>query len=374
MAGARAGARAGRASSSGRGWARWVLLGGAVLLGALLIGPPAADGEPLDPASSGPLGALGLVRTLEALGADVSSTRAAPGPETDVAVVLVDGLGRAGQEDLLAWVRDGGTLVVADPSSPLAQVSIIGELVDPRRDEGGCGLDALQAVEELSVQGVGFDLGVRGRGCLGSGDAGSFVVATPVGDGTVVAVGGAAVWVNERLDEADNAVLASALLAPGERTQVAVVLPALVGGGSESLTDLVGDGPKQGLAQLGIAFTLYALWRGRRLGRPVPEPQPVELAASELVVAVGDLLQQGRHHGRAAEVIREDLRRHLATRLGLPHAATPDHVAEVAAGRTGLDRQRLSELLTPGPAGGDAGLVALAAAASAVTQELDHVR
>lgn len=374
MAGARAGAGAGRASSSGRGWARWALLGGAVLLGALLIGPPAEDGEPLDPTSSGPLGALGLVRTLEALGADVSSTRAAPGPELDVAVVLTDGLGRAGQEDLLAWVRDGGTLVVADPSSPLAQVSIAGELVDPRRDDGGCGVDALQAVEELSVQGVGFDLGVRGRGCLGSGDAGSFVVATPVGDGTVVAVGGAAVWVNERLDEADNAVLASALLAPGDRTRVAVVLPALVGGGTESLTDLVGDGPKQGLAQLAIAFTLYALWRGRRLGRPVPEPQPVELAASELVVAVGDLLQQGRHHGRAAEVIREDLRRHLATRLGLPQAAGPDHVAEVAAGRTGLDRQRLSELLTPAPAGGDEGLVALASAASAVTQELDHVR
>jgi hypothetical protein len=361
------------------GWARWALLGAAVLVGALLVGPPAEDGEALDPESSGRLGALGLVRTLESLGAEVAPTRGAPGPDVDVAVVLGDRLGREGQDDLLAWVRGGRTLVVADPSSPLVQVEPTGEVVDPRRDAGGCGIEALREVEELSVQGVGFDLGVRGRGCLSDGDGGSFVVATPLGDGTVVAVGGAAVWVNERLGRADNAVLAAALLAPTGGTQVAVVLPALVGGGSASLTDLVGDGPKQALLQLGVAFTLYALWRGRRLGRPVPEPQPVELAASELVVAVGDLLQQGRHHGRAAEVIREDLRRHLAARLGLPASAAPAHVAEVAAARTGLDRLRLSDLLAPAPAasapvGGDDELVALAAAASAVTEELDHVR
>ncbi|CAA9210072.1 MAG: hypothetical protein AVDCRST_MAG20-156 [uncultured Acidimicrobiales bacterium] len=358
------------------GWARWVLLGAAVLVGALLVGPPADEGEALDPDSPGPLGALGLVRTLGALGAEVSTARGAPGADVDVAVVLGDRLGRDGRDDLLTWVRGGRTLVVADPSSPLAQVEPTGELVDPRRDAGGCGIDALVGVEELSVQGVGFDLGVRGRGCFSGGDGGSFVVATPVGDGTVVAVGGAAVWVNERLGRADNAVLAGALLAPAEGTQVAVVLPTLVGGGSASLTDLVGDGPKQALLQLGVAFTLYALWRGRRLGRPVPEPQPVELAASELVVAVGDLLQQGRHHGRAAEVIREDLRRHLAARLGLPTSAAPAHVAEVAAARTGLDRRRLSDLLTPAAAaaGGDEVLVELAAAASAVTEELDHVR
>ena len=358
------------------GWARWVLLGAAVLVAALLVGPPADEGEALDPDSPGPLGALGLVRTLGALGAEVSTARGAPGADVDVAVVLGDRLGRGGRDDLLTWVRGGRTLVVADPSSPLAQVEPTGELVDPRRDAGGCGIDALVGVEELSVQGVGFDLGVRGRGCFSGGDGGSFVVATPVGDGTVVAVGGAAVWVNERLGRADNAVLAGALLAPAEGTQVAVVLPTLVGGGSASLTDLVGDGPKQALLQLGVAFTLYALWRGRRLGRPVPEPQPVELAASELVVAVGDLLQQGRHHGRAAEVIREDLRRHLAARLGLPTSAAPAHVAEVAAARTGLDRRRLSDLLTPAAAaaGGDEVLVELAAAASAVTEELDHVR
>lgn len=365
---------AGRGRLRDRPWVLWAGAAAAVLVGALLVGPPPEDGEPLDPTSSGPLGALGLVRTLEALGADITTSTGALGDDVDVALVLQDRLGRDRQDGVLEWVRDGGTAVVADPSSPLLQVPVAGELVDPRLDAGGCGIDALGGVEELAVDGLGFDIGVRDQGCL-TGDSGTyFTVASPLGDGTVVAVGGAAVWVNERLDDADNAVLASALLAPSPGTRVAILLPSLVGGGTVSLTDLVGDGVKQGLLQLGLAFLLYALWRGRRLGRPVPEPQPVELAASELVVAVGNLLQQGHHHGRAAEVIRDDVRRRLAERLGLPASALPADVVEVAVLRTGLDRQRLLALLTPAPSGGDDHLAALAAAAHAVTEELASAR
>lgn len=354
--------------------ALWAGLAVAVLAGALLVGPPAEDGEPLDPTSSGPLGTLGLVRTLEALGADVTTLTGAPGDSTDVALVLGDRLGEDRQEGVLDWVRDGGTVVVADPSSPLIQVPVSGEVVDPRQDAGGCGIDALAAVEELAVEGVGFGLGPRDRGCLTDAGGASFAVASPLGDGTVVAVGGAAVWVNEHLDDADNAVLASALLAPATGTRVAILLPPLVGGGTVSLTDLVGDGVKQGLLQLGLAFLLYALWRGRRLGPPVVEPQPVELAASGLVVAVADLLQHGHHHGRAGDVIGDDVRRVIAERLGMPATAPPADVAEVAARRTGLERERLLALMTPAPGGGDDHLVALAADAHAVTEELSRAR
>ena len=359
---------------SGRPGARWALLGAAVLGAALLVGSPSEDGEPLDPTSSGPLGALGLVRTLEGLDADVVASGDVPAPNDDVALVLQDRLDGSGRDELLDWARQGGTLVVADPSSPLLQVEVLGELSDPTLDAGGCGIDALDDIEELSVDGVGFGVGFRGRGCLSGEGGGSFVVETPLGDGDVVAVGGAAVWVNDRLGEADNAVLASTLLAPAAGTRVVVVRPSRVGGGSASLGDLVGDGVKQALVQLGIAFLVYALWRGRRLGRPVAEDQPVELAASELVVAVGNLLQQGHHHGRAADVIRDDLRRHLAERLGLPATAEPHDVAEVAAARTRLDRGRLIALLTPASTGADADLVALAAAAHDVTQELSRAR
>jgi hypothetical protein len=340
---------------------------------ALLIGPPADDGSPLDPASTGPLGTKGLVRLLERLGGDVAVLDGPPGAGVDVALVLADRLGDARREEVLAWVRAGGTLVVTDPSSSLVPVPVVGELSDPGPGAAGCGIDALEDVGRVEVDGVGFGVGLQERGCLGEGDR-YLVVAAPAGQGTVVAVGGAGAWVNDHLGDGDNAVLAAALLAPSPGTSVAILREPPVGDGTRSLQDLVGDGVRQALLQLGLAFLVYALWRGRRLGAPVPEPQPVELAASELVVAVGDLLQHGRHRDRAAATIRDDVRRHLAERLGLPSGAPPVTVAEVAADRTGLDRDRLEALLAPSPVGGDGELAELASDAHAVSEELARAR
>ena len=313
------------------------------------------------------------MRLLERLGADVALSSGVPGVGVDIALVLADRGGDDRRDELRAWVRGGGTLVVADPTSALQVVPVVDELVDPRAGDSGCGIDALEGVGEVSVEGLGFDLGLRDRGCLGDGD-GFFVVDSPVGDGTVVAVGGAGAFVNDRLGDADNAVLAGALLAPIPGRSVQVLLDPPAGSGTETLVDLVGDGVEQGLAQLGIAFVVYALWRGRRLGRPVEEAQPVELAASELVVAVGELYRQGRHHDRAAAAIRHDVRRRLAERLGLPATTPVEVVVEQASRRTGLDAERLATLLDPARTGGESDLVVLAGQAHAVDEELARAR
>lgn len=351
----------------------WLGIVAAVLLAALVVGAPPGDGAPLDPRASGPLGTLALVRTLERLGAEVTLLEAPTPDGLDVAVVLADRLGPDERTGLSEWVAGGGTLVVADPSSSLVPVAVVGELRDPRAGGSGCGVDALEGVERLAVDGVGYDLGLAGRGCLGDGDS-FFVVATPEGAGTIVAVGGAGAWVNARLGDADNAVLAAALLAPSRGMQVGFVLDPPAGTGTASLQDLVGDGVKQGLMQLGVAFALYALWRGRRLGHPVEEPDPVELSASELVVAVGHLLRQGRHDGRAASTIADDVHRRLAERLGLPPTSSAEVVADLAAARTDLDREHLVRLLSPDPVGRGIDLAAVAAHAHAVDQELTRVR
>jgi hypothetical protein len=147
-----------------------------------------------------------------------------------------------------------------------------------------------------------------------------------------------------------------------------VLRPAAVGGGSRSLNDLIAPGVKGAVVQLGVAFLLYALWRARRLGRPVPEPQPVPLAASELVVAVGNLLQQAGRREQAGALLRADLRRRLAERLGLPLDAPVEVVATTAAARTGLPVERLREALTPVPLARDDELVALSAEVAAVEE------
>ena len=102
------------------------------------------------------------------------------------------------------------------------------------------------------------------------------------------------------------------------------------------------------------------------------EPQPVELAGSELVVAVGNLMQVAKRRDHAAALLRAELRTDLTRRLGLPPDAAPDVVAEIAARRTGVDGARLASALRDGPVGDDAGLVALGQTVEAVREEVTH--
>jgi hypothetical protein len=185
-------------------------------------------------------------------------------------------------------------------------------------------------------------------------------------------VGGPAAFVNSVIGNEDNAVLAGALLAPRDGTRVAFLRPPPPGGGQASLGDLVDDGVKAGLLQLVLAFGLYALWRARRLGKPVREPQPVDLPASELVLAVGHLLEKAGRAEEAGRLLGDDLRRALADRLGLGPDAPAAEVAAVAADRTGIPAARVLAALAPPPLTGPDALVALAGAADSIRQEVTH--
>lgn len=363
-----------------RGPAFWVILVTLVVLGVLVVGRPRSEGPPLDPSSTGPLGTRALVLLLEELGATVDVTAEPPEPGstdgTDIALVLADDLDDAGRATLEDWVRAGGTLVVADPVSLLHPFfPDIGPALGPLEAPFGseCEITALSGVEQIEPPpgSVGYEAVDGSDGCFRR-DGSSFVAVTPAGEGTVVAVGGAGVFVNSAIGEADNAVLAAALLAPQPGTEVAFLQPVVLGSGSEGLTDLVSDGVRAALWQLALAFVVYAAWRARRLGRPVAEAQPVELEASELVVAVGHLLQQARHHEAAARLVGDDVRRRLAERLGLAGDAPADQVAEVAAARSGIPVDRILSVITPGALRSADALVAQVSEAEAIGREVVH--
>lgn len=349
---------------------------GAGLLAVALLGRPPNDGPPLDPRSDGPLGTSALVSLLEGLGAEVELSVGLPDGRDDVALLLADRLDEEQTDAVLTWVRQGGTLVVTDPSSSLVPPSLgaIDPLapVDPEDLERGiCTLDALAGVEVVDGgAATRFDTGLGHGTCLGSRDF-AFVVATAEGDGDVVAVGGAAFATNDRLAEQDNAVLAAGLLAPAPGTTVRFVEPPIpAGGGDKTLYELVSDGVRRGGLQLGIAFVLYAAWRALRLGRPVREDQPVAIAGSELVSATGRLLARGRSPGAAAEVLREGLRKALRARLGVPVHTSPDDLAHLVAERSGLDLERALAAVGDHPVTTDDELVVVAQAVSSVHQEV----
>jgi Domain of unknown function (DUF4350) len=355
----------------------WVVLVVGVLLVALVGGRRAGEGNPLDPDSPAPLGTKGIVELLRGLGARVTVSADPPATEAMTALLLSDDLTPRRREDLLAWVRRGGTLVVADPTSGVTAARPVGTtrvgLLDAQL-ERRCDLAALRDVARVSAPGAQvFEVPAGGgvRGCFPR-SGGAWLLVQPLGAGNVVRLGGASAVVNQELGEADNALLLSSLLAPsaGSGAAVWVLRPPLPGGGGASLGDLVAPRVRSALWQLAVAFVVLALWRARRLGRPVVEPQPVQLPGSELVVAVGNLLQRAKGRGQAAGLLTDDLRRSLAERLGLPPSTPADQVADAAAQRTGVARERVLRALDPRAPRDEAELVALSQAVDAVRREV----
>ena len=371
------------AAPAGRAGMRRALPWVAVVLGMALVvavaGRPAEEGNPLAPASPGPLGTKGLLEVLRELGGEVRISADRPRPGTDTALLLSDDLTPERRLEVLDWVRQGGTLVVADPSSAVTEVEQVGStrigLLDAQL-ERRCAEAALADVRRVAApSGVVFAVPQSGgaRACFPRNN-GAWLLIQPHGGGTVVRLGGASVLVIQELGEADNAILLASLLVPVEGTSVHVLQPPLPGGGSAGLRDLIAPRVRLALWQLVVAFALLALWRARRLGRPVVEPQPVQLPGAELVVAVGNLLQRAKGRGQAAGLLTDDLRRSMAERLGLPPSAPADLVADTVAARTGIPRERVLRTLTQTAPRDESELVALSQAVDTIRREVTRVR
>jgi hypothetical protein len=348
-----------------------------------------SSGPPLSPSSDVELGTSALVALAGDLGAEVDVADRLPdldGPEPpDVVLLFQDLLDEAQTDEVEDWVRRGGVLVVTDSLSSFAPAESgffdeVSELGTPARLTAACEIDALDGIDAGGIEphngGLLYGPPVGSASCVQYA-GGAYIVATGDGDGTVVAMGGAGILVNAALDEGENAPVAAAFLAPRAGTRLTVLEPGFLGssgGDGDSLVDLISPGVKRGLLQAALAFAVYALWRARRLGRPVPERQPVAVAGSELVAAVGNLLDRSRSPQHAAALLQADLRRFLADRLGLPAGAGVDVLVAVAAERTSLDEAELRKALAPEPVASDAALADLARTIDRIREEvLAHV-
>lgn len=347
------------------------LLVAAVLVGAYVTAARRTTGPPLDPGSTAPDGARGVVELVDGFSAGMTVVDGVPDSSVDTALVLRDRLDRESAAALQDWVRGGGTLVVADPSSALTP-PVVAAATDVVR--GDCSLGVFQDVRALEVgpDGRRYDVPTAATGCFTSGD-GAVVVVEPLGLGSVVAVGGPGLFTNELLDEEDNAVLAVSLLAPSADTRSAFLRTTAVGTGDDSLADLIGDPVRAALAQLLVAFVVVALWRARRLGRPVREPQLVAIESSELTLAVGRLLERNGSAGRAAAVLRDRARRELSGPLGLSLDASQDVVVSVLVARTDLSAEEVRRAVAA-PVTTDEELVVVATLLARIRQEVTHGR
>jgi hypothetical protein len=357
-----------------RRWLPWILVAAGIALAVFIAGGGGNDtGRTYDPSSTSTTGTKALVDTLRQLDVDVRVDAGAPTPRTTALLVLVDGMSDTQRRAISSWVDAGGTLVVGDRDSPLnpfrtARQSILG--LAQRSLARHCDVAALRAVGHVVVpQAALLKARPPAVGCFTSGGD-AWLVTEAQGRGNLVVVGGPDAFTNESLGDGDNGLLAITLLAPNKSAHVQVLPLPAPGGGRKTLVDLISDNVTLALVQLGLAFLLYALWRARRLGRPVLEPQPVEIPGSELVAAVGRLFQRAHARGRAAELVREGTRRSLAQRLGLPSDTSADAVAESAAARTGKPVDEVLAVLAGAEPTDERGLVAVTQDAETLNREV----
>lgn len=367
-------ATVGGGSAGGGGRAAITVVAVAVVaIGMLLLVRARPSPDAFDPRSSRADGARALVLLLEDEGAAVDVTRTVPSPGSDARVlVLADRLGDDQRRAVLDFVEAGGVALVADAASSLhGGPGLDGgsrEIVDTGTLPGGvadaeaeanltiepCTIPALQHLRGLYVRSaVLFPVAPDEEHCFGDvGDPDhTFAIRRAVGEGTVVGLGDNRLLTNEFLRYADNSGMAVALLAPdGGRVVMllgdeATSTPDDLGSGDDTLGDLVRPSVWMGLAELALAFAVFALARGVRAGRHVDEPLPSPLAGSDFVQARASLMQRARHASAAGDVLRADLHRELCRAWRLPLDADVDQVVRAGVER-GLDDDLVRLALT----------------------------
>lgn len=339
----------------------------AIAVVMLLLVRARPEAEAFDPRSSDALGTRGLVLLLQQQGANVDIVRAAPEPGASGRVlVLQDRLSDSQRSDLLQFVEAGGLLLMADPDSAMLDGLVVARTIEgevptvPGNDPldqlnvplDDCDVPALARLRGLFVRnGARFQVPDGARSCFtDAGDA--FAVANEYGSGLIVQLGDNELFTNHLLRYADNGPLATALLAPTADSRVSILLgdeaaksTADIGAGEKTLSDLLRPSVWMALAQLALAFIIFATARAVRPGRPVREPEQVPVAGSELVVATGRLMRRARHAERAGWMLRGNLYRALCQRFHLPSTASIQAVDEVVAANTSLPLGHVAAVL-----------------------------
>ncbi len=391
---------------------------GAVVVVVLSLG--AAGPPPFDPGSTAPSGYAAVATILRDRGAGVDTRTATSVARQgfgrgDLIVVPAPELASFDELDAFtAAARQGATVVFGSPPPEREATIDVGSLDDLVVPVPSTELvdDDLLARTPASPVSPGFcdageyrDLGpidgafaapfVAGsdsgavRVCWADG-ADTLVSVADAGDGTVVTLAAPTLLTNARLwpaKEEGGVPLANAglLLRPAElaaadgpvRVTFVRAEPspeASIGGGAPSNPlRLLPVGVQAALVVAVVAFGFYAWGRSRRLGRVVREQAPVEIAGSELVEAVGDLLRRRGSPDRAAAVVRSEFRRRIGSAAGLGVAPSDEALCAWLERSSRVDPAHLRAALTSPVTTADE-LVGVARSLDAVEQEVTGVR
>ena len=310
----------------------------------MAIGGDAGD-DPLDPRSDARLGTSALVALADELGADVAVADRLPdldagGP--DVIVLLADLLDDEQRVVVDDWVDRGGRLVVTDPGSAYvpprrASFETVADLGTPAPIAGRCEIDALAGIEVADVE-------PRNGGVLyppvGVADRASRTASAPPTSSP--RAGGRHRRRARRHGDARERRPGRGRERPGRRRPRGA--PSRAPSCSCSSpgpwparrrrAHAARPGPRRGqpgAPPARLAFVLYALGGPGAWAGPWPSPSPWRWPGPSWWRRSATCSTAPARPTTRPSVLRDDLRRFLADRLGLPAASTPDVLVAVAA-------------------------------------------
>jgi hypothetical protein len=359
-----------------------VLLLAAVLLTLVTSGK--GNDLPLDPGGVGPSGSRALAQVLDGHGVRVTVERTAAAatnaanadPSATVLVSRTDLLGDPDVEALHGLASPGRHLVLVAPDQRqldalapgLRELDRVSDTVVSR----GCDLAEAVTAGPANAGGSTYDVADNPQaiGCYPVRGHPSLVVWPSTGIATVI--GQADLLRNDRLAKEGNAALLIGLLGGSDHLIWFAPSGESVTGEQHSLGSLLPSWVRWAVLQLFLVVAVCMIWRGRRLGRLVPEPLPVVVRAVETTEGRARMYRRSRAHARAAATLREATMGRLRERTGLARHAPPVDVIAVVAARTGIPSADVAAMLVGPPPHDDAGLVRLAQILDQLDREVRH--
>jgi hypothetical protein len=301
---------------------------------------------------AGPGGTAALRKYLDAMGASTTTVQGdtfAADP-SEVGVLFMLGPSEAFTPlDVVAvrrFVTGGGTAVLATDAGvferPLLDafdVHVAGALGPGQYPVGGVAFADPPAHAIALDRGVTLSLGA-GRMPLVSTFGRPIVALAREGSGSLIVVGSVAPFLTTELGESDNGRFALALAAPAIASRRAVAFDEYHHGvhpTTDVLVLLTRTWPGRALVFAGVAFFLYLVASGRRLGPSIPlDPRPPR-SSLEYIRGFAGLVRRSGHGEIARRRFRRELRSALARERGLdPETPLSDVIAEIAT----TDRER----------------------------------
>lgn len=360
---------------------RWVFFVSLAVFVATLVvalSTGTGSGGELDPDSYGEEGARAVAEILRDEGVEVvrvtRSTEAARLADGGTTLVVVQPhiLARE-QLDRIA-ATDAPVIALVAPDQPVLDVLAPGVRAAgapaPSARPPACDLEDARVAGDAFAGSAVYSVDPRAAGtgtavCYpeeDQPDAGSYVVAPGEAGREVRVLGQRRLLFNRYLADEGNAALS--LRALGSQAKVVWYVPdpleVSTAPGRPTLGDLIPRWVPLVAVQLALAVLVTLLWRGRRLGRLVPEPLPVVVRATETEEGRARLYRQARARGRAAATLRTAALRRLAGRLAVDAETTPTQVAALVAQATGRPAPEVHAVLLGSAPTDDRALVALA--------------